>query len=129
MKAAPFSFILLLVLLLWLFSSTTVVVTAQTYPETRYTAWDDLDDDDVATQEAATTLLGYTAETWDLPGTADVELLSYSSLDVSTQVMGATAIGITDEDTWDCYITHYSDYDWAELLSGMVWTIPRKPKP
>jgi len=61
----------------------------------------------------AANLLLYTEKTWNLPGTSDIEELSWSSLS-DTQKFGASSIGFT-EPTWDCWQNHFGDYLWREL--------------
>ena len=59
--------------------------------------------------------LGYTMETWNLPGSYhDLEGLSYDSLSTGQRGIIEDDIGWSS-DTWDCYINHYKDYTWEQL--------------
>jgi hypothetical protein len=84
-------------------------------PSFRYELWDDVSS---IQQSVAETGLDYTEDTWNVPGTADVELLAFSSLTAENQV-AALALGFNEEE-WDCYINHYDDYSWAELATEGV---------
>lgn len=113
----------------WLGSSmSSVIVVAQaaddgdddlTYPSARYTAWSELNPD---AQSSAASDLGYDESTWDMPGTNDVEQLSWFDLTIDQRVAAVEVAlepsGIAAEqyeDVWDCYVNHYSGYDWVEL--------------
>ena len=76
------------------------------FPDIRFVLWDDLSDE----QQMAANVAGFVPETWNNPGTADVESLSYEVIgDTSLDQVGAIdSLGIT-EDQWDCYANHYSD--------------------
>lgn len=85
-----------------------------TYPSFRYVPWEELDESLVAAAEA----LEYTEETWNTPGQAEIESLSYETItldspDIRQQALDT--IGYDNEEQWDCYINHYDDYDWEEL--------------
>lgn len=81
-------------------------------PEYRFIPWQSLPES-IKTQ--AENGLGYDEETWNYPGSNEaVESLSFSSLDDLKQD-AAEAIGFLDEDTWDCWVNHFNDYDWFEL--------------
>jgi len=80
------------------------------FPSLRYTTWEDLPP---AVREVAVNYLSYTKETWNLPGTSEIEDLSWESLS-PYQKFGASSIGF-DEPTWDCFMNHYDDYYWSEL--------------
>jgi hypothetical protein len=84
-------------------------------PDFRYVAWDGIND---AQQVLAGTGLDYTEDTWNVPGTADVELLAFVSLTPENQI-AALALGFSEE-VWDCYINHYDDFTWAELATEGV---------
>ena len=79
------------------------------YPEFRYVPYDSLDG---STIEAAT-LLGYTENTWNVPGTATIEVSSFETLTSDLQ-SAVTAIGYSS-DQWECYVNHYEGYYWDEL--------------
>ena len=80
-------------------------------PITRYTVFEELP---VTAAAAATDGLDYTQDTWNNPGTADVEALWWEALDESQQA-AAVDIGCGTECCWDCYQHHYSEYDWSEI--------------
>lgn len=85
----------------------------EVYPDMRYTAYSFLP----STAKIAAASLGYSTETWNTPGTASVELLSYESLlakDTSS-INALSAVSLDHEDTWDCYVNHFFDYSWSEL--------------
>jgi hypothetical protein len=84
-------------------------------PEFRYVEWNDLGQ---AQKTAAGTGLDYTKATWNVPGTAEVELLAFSSL-TTENMAAAIALGFSEE-VWDCYVNHYDDYAWAELATEGV---------
>lgn len=76
------------------------------FPDTRFVLWDDLSSE----QQMAAYVAGFVPETWNHPGTADVEGLSYEVIaDMSfDQVRAIDSLGFT-EGQWDCYANHYSD--------------------
>mmetsp|Transcript_11286 Transcript_11286/g.22555 ORF Transcript_11286/g.22555 Transcript_11286/m.22555 type:complete len:373 (+) Transcript_11286:228-1346(+) len=80
-------------------------------PEVRYTPWQDLDP---VVQNIAETKLGYTPVTWNVHGLADIERLGWWQM-TPDQEEGAKAIGFNEE-TWDCFIHHYSSYLWSEIV-------------
>ncbi|GAX21799.1 hypothetical protein FisN_31Lh089 [Fistulifera solaris] len=75
----------------------------------RYVPWTQLSDE----FQSLAISLGYEMESWDLPGTAQVESLNFISLEKKEQDIVA-AMGFT-EAQWDCYINHYQGYAWDEL--------------
>ena len=77
------------------------------YPEIRYTLWSE---SSPPIQDAAIDL-GYNPSTWDEPGTAEVEELSYETINAPATMK---VIGM-NEVTWDCYMNHYEDFSWEEL--------------
>ena len=60
----------------------------------------------------------YTQESWDQPGTNELESNSYDDLD-SNGKAGAMSFGLSGE-IWDCHINHYSGYYWADLEEGGI---------
>lgn len=60
--------------------------------------------------------LSYTEQTWNLPGSAVVEELSYINLRGQSPAAIETiaAMGMS-RDQWDCYINHYEDSSWSLL--------------
>jgi hypothetical protein len=88
------------------------------YPDYRYTTWQSLDN---ATKSIAQDARGlrYEENTWNLPYTAPVEMLSWESLR-KEQLAGVQIIGFVEEveaeEVWDCFQNHYEDYDWSELV-------------
>lgn len=85
----------------------------EVYPEMRYTSHYLLP----SSAKAGASTLGYSRDTWNIPGTAKVEILSYETLLArdSSNVNALAAVSLDDEDTWDCYVNHFVDYDWSEL--------------
>lgn len=83
-------------------------------PEIRYQPWSAL----TASQQAFATAAGWDETTWNNIGTADHESTSWEDLTLSQQ-HGLTSLGFY-EDQYDCYIHHYEDYDWAELVQYNV---------
>jgi len=102
------------------------------YPLIRYTEWKELS----RQQKRAARRLGYTMKTWNQPGSASVERLTwwentnsdYHDLDrdgVTDETIPferyARKLGFIDEgdlqnaaNKWDCWMNHY-DYSWADL--------------
>jgi hypothetical protein len=82
-----------------------------TYPSGRYVEWRYLD----AASMAAAETLAYDESAWNLPGSADIETLSYETINATNRAQGQAieALGM-NEGTWDCYINHYEDYNWTE---------------
>lgn len=86
------------------------------YPMLRYTEYSKLTEyqQDIAKE------LGYTEDTWNLPGTLDIEYYSwwyFTSLDddsIAYDTKPLEELGFT-EDTWDCWHTHYNEYTWEDL--------------
>ena len=92
------------------------------YPLQRYFPWKDLNE--FHKNEAA--VLGYTDETWDNLGTAEIELETYSNLNRRQKRAASALFGVDDDDLstkdiWDCYINHYSSYKWSELEDAQVY--------
>jgi hypothetical protein len=79
-------------------------------PAVRFTEWTSLP---LAHQGLATTA-GYDATTWNAVSTAQVEFNSWADL-TSTARQALEELGMTSA-TWDCYINHYQDKSWAELV-------------
>ena len=52
-------------------------------------------------------------QTWDRPGTSDLEYWKYADL-YDDEKIGAEALGITAP-MWDCFINHYLGYWWEDL--------------
>ena len=84
------------------------------FPENRYgEEWDLLDN---VTMDAALDL-NYYNDTWNLVSRASMEELSYESvvpLLKGTQQASLDHL-VENEESWDCYMNHYDDYDWAEI--------------
>ena len=101
----------------------------KTFPYTRFLPWDNLSLDirDIAESEA----LAYDQRRWDKSGRANIEGYAYydlcrgwggfpagtSSCDVTD---GVQALGF-DEDSWNCWMLHAPDYEWADLGSYRQW--------
>lgn len=86
-------------------------------PLERYRPWDELSDDGRST---ASDPLGYTAVTWDVPGTASVEDFWYGGLSPERRTAAAAVMNITRYDVWDCWINHYNAYAWSEMTTENV---------
>lgn len=86
------------------------------YPAARYTAWDKVGS---SQQTNASSQLGYNKALWDLPGTNPVENLAWDSLSTK-QKSGAPDLDCGNDKCWDCWINHYTDYDWSELEAFQV---------
>lgn len=84
------------------------------YPNFRYVQYQSLS---TATLTSATAL-GYTAATWNTPGTLELEETSFSVLTVPQQAAYAL-IGF-EELQYDCFVNHYDGYDWDELATEEV---------
>eukprot|EP00521_Asterionellopsis_glacialis_P009592 CAMPEP_0195284650 /NCGR_PEP_ID=MMETSP0707-20130614/2778_1 /TAXON_ID=33640 /ORGANISM="Asterionellopsis glacialis, Strain CCMP134" /LENGTH=1190 /DNA_ID=CAMNT_0040344029 /DNA_START=45 /DNA_END=3617 /DNA_ORIENTATION=- len=94
------------------------------YPIYRYQLWELADK---SVKRAAITL-GYDSETWNNPGSADIE---YKTFDELSELEQAAARSLEfREDTWNCWQNHYFGYYWddineAGLMSNLVpfgWT-------
>jgi hypothetical protein len=83
------------------------------FPDFRYLTWEELDME----SETNALILDYNETTWNLPGTNDIELKSYFSINLTFPEEHITAVDDLgfNEETWDCWINHYMDYDWDEL--------------
>lgn len=81
-------------------------------PIIRYTKWEDLSFD----AKLAATRLYYNATSWNQFNTNEIEWKSYSQLIENIPNISSTLqeIGL-DGLTYDCYINHYSDYDFDDL--------------
>lgn len=88
------------------------------YPNLRFVRWGDFTANaDSGLQFAVTTGLGYDQFTWNNPGTADIESLTFETI-VTQDAMLTTALVILGFDTstkWNCWMNHYFDFDWDEL--------------
>lgn len=86
------------------------------WPEYRYYPWSQLDQD----ERELLTDAGYTQSTWDTPETAPLEDKAWSELK-SWQRERLREYGFY-EAQWDCFMNHYADYDWFELVLEGVAT-------
>jgi len=79
------------------------------YPALRYVPWSEVE------PLEAVQALGYTKDTWNNPGTAPIEGLTFSNLN-GTEAAAAERLGFT-ELSWDCYQIHFFwGYDsWLDL--------------
>ena len=97
-------------------------VDALILPENRYVMWGDLSD---VVRESAMNLT-WNNYTWNKPGTADIERLSFATLGESRRGLVETIVGsINTAERWDCFIDHYEGYSWAQLQAIQVdqyWT-------
>jgi len=98
------------------------------WPAFRYVSYSELFNDDVSVALEFTAdadplsdfvsdnlikALGYTEETWNSPGTAEIEQIAFSDLS-DDQRTAAASLGFTEE-TWDCNQNHYVGYGWSDL--------------
>mmetsp|Transcript_17597 Transcript_17597/g.38254 ORF Transcript_17597/g.38254 Transcript_17597/m.38254 type:complete len:803 (+) Transcript_17597:216-2624(+) len=81
----------------------------------RYTPWDEIKP---TAQLLAELKLGYSENSWNNPGTASIESLSWNELN-QDQRLGAGSVGFTEQ-TWDCYQNHYRGYSWDKLADEGV---------
>jgi hypothetical protein len=72
----------------------------------RYVVWGDLTDDIKSNVE----ILRRSEETWNLPGTASIEGLSYDAIELSEIAKGIDDINAMslNEEQWDFNINHYT---------------------
>jgi hypothetical protein len=79
--------------------------------------WDDLD----ASFQSEALKLGYERDTWNLPGSAPIEALSFETILLAQpdKIEVIRNMGY-NEPTWDCYINHYGDFTWEELAEADV---------
>eukprot|EP00980_Cylindrotheca_fusiformis_P013740 scaffold3533_cov97-Cylindrotheca_fusiformis.AAC.4 len=77
-------------------------------PYFRFQTWEEVDDD----IRFHAGLLGYTKSSWNIPGTDEIESLSYAY--ILENKGSIDAMGFTQH-TWDCWMNHYSNYTWEEL--------------
>jgi len=86
------------------------------FPEFRFVPFCSLDEETQLQAEA----MEWTPESWDVPGTAQVERKSFSDILKESEKKNDSvaetmiAMGWT-EDSYDCYMNHYENYDWKEL--------------
>jgi len=92
------------------------------YPKIRFTPYDEL----TAVQQDSASGIGYTKETWNTPGSYDLEWnpwwyqinTDYYYVQESF-VENALALGFPNQDDendqWDCWSTHYN-YEWKDIL-------------
>lgn len=80
------------------------------FPENRYFPWSTWGPN----QQTVFQESGWTAQTWDFPGQAGFESVSWADLP-ATQSEALEEFGFYAEQ-WDCYMAHYDGYDWAELI-------------
>lgn len=80
------------------------------WAEPRYWSWDGLD----ANEKQLLGSVGWTKNTWDTPGTAAFEFTSWNML-TWKQREALTEFGFY-QNQWNCYMAHYDDYDWFELV-------------
>jgi len=82
-------------------------------PGTRFLAWSLLS----TNQTQIATDLGYTEDTWNLLGSAEIEHLTFYVLD-NQQRKAVQSLGMTTEEIWDCHINHYHGYFWSDLVES-----------
>jgi hypothetical protein len=81
-------------------------------PTNRFTPFELLEAD---LQTAALTV-GWTTDTWNVPGTVAFEVNRYADLSADQQAPLTSPLDI-DGLQWDCWINHYAGYFWNELES------------
>jgi hypothetical protein len=96
------------------------------WPVQRYWLWEDLGSEEQKELGA----IGYTADIWDKPGSpvSDLEFTAWEELS-PTQIDTLTWYGFYEKQ-WDCYIVHYSDFNWflleragvTEYFMAFGWT-------
>jgi len=64
-------------------------------------------------REIAQVYLGYSKNTWNIPGSNEIEEEPYESLSEDGKA-GAAFLGFS-ENIWDCHINHYYGYWWEQL--------------
>ena len=76
------------------------------YPDVRFVEWSKLDMNQMS---LAASSLGYNENTWNIPGTAYLETLSFRAI-ASTGVSREKALEELgfNRPTWDCYINHFA---------------------
>lgn len=84
-------------------------------PPLRYTAFDELS---TGLQQTLIDVFGYTAETWNVPGSAEIEDTAFADLDPAVQTAVTTTppdgLGLTEE-VWNCHVNHYAGFSWSDL--------------
>jgi hypothetical protein len=83
-------------------------------PELRFIEWSELGLHEKESAEA----LGYKKYSWNNLEVSDLEESSFKDLSASQQAL-ALSLGF-DEDTWDCFVSHYHGYHWSELEDANV---------
>mmetsp|Transcript_19167 Transcript_19167/g.27070 ORF Transcript_19167/g.27070 Transcript_19167/m.27070 type:complete len:617 (+) Transcript_19167:818-2668(+) len=90
------------------------------YPVYRYQLWNLVD---TSVRRAAKTL-GYDSNTWNNPGSADIEYKLFNQLS-DLQQAAARSLEFR-EATWDCWQNHYVNYNWDQIVqNGLVATLAR----
>ncbi len=79
------------------------------YPYTRYTPWSILESE----EKTVAGNLGYDRSSWDNLEISDLESFGYVDLSAEER-LGVMTLGM-DANMWDCYMNHYSGYNWAYL--------------
>lgn len=87
-------------------------------PYYRFTLWADIEP---VTVLPLASFLSYTERSWNRPGTNAIETRAYDSLAAESEATISAVRGIGfDEDTWDCWVNHYEDYSWEELVENGI---------
>jgi len=82
------------------------------YPEIRFTAWNDLTDDQVI----AAASMEYDENLWNEPGSASIEGATYDG-DNRVFATYARVLGFTGREMWDCWMNHYNGYNWEDIVT------------
>lgn len=85
------------------------------FPGFRYVLWSAMSAD----RRALAATVGWHEASWNFPGSnATVEGQSHDVL-TETQKLATQGLGFT-EDSFDCFVNHYENYDWVELVQDGI---------
>merc|ERR1740139_1696617 len=60
--------------------------------------------------------MGYNESLWNLPGSAAIEGAAYDDKNEED----ATVLGFTGRQMWDCWMNHYYDYTWEDIVTNGI---------
>lgn len=83
-----------------------------TKPANRFYVWDALPQEVLEAVES----LGYTRQTWSNISEATIEQKRYKDLDVA-EFLVVDSLGFGPANVYDCWISHYYGYSWAEIVA------------